>query len=313
MTDRSSPEFSLFGDLILSRRFDYRTLQVLESAMASKDVKSLSLSRSSLKSVLRSESVSAVQLFRHESLEKQLSVLEFFVRAFSLASDVESCLVMRYEALVLRELKSATCPWAQVSPDEWLTFAAQSLDNGFFTNAVKGCDYALSCLKKKDDENPSMIKKVVDNVEITRKVKKLRDVAISSASSGSVQAQAADYMRKKTQNNNIRKRQLPQHHTETQPLASTLFQNAIKKRHTLDSLLDLFKLLFKAYLVSFRVMNPTGLMALAHSLPFLQDSPVLDFQRTSFATLTLISQVGKRMQNVIMSFPELSHLENHGV
>ncbi|CAM8968011.1 unnamed protein product [Rhodiola kirilowii] len=151
--------------------------------MASKDVKSLSLSRSSLKSVLRSESVSAVQLFRHESLEKQLSVLEFFVRAFSLAGD--SCLVMRYEALVLRELKSATCPWAQVSPYEWLTFASQSLDNSFFTNAVKGCDYALSCLKKKDDENPSMIKKVVDNVEITRKVKKLRDVAISSASSGS--------------------------------------------------------------------------------------------------------------------------------
>ncbi|CAM8878831.1 unnamed protein product [Rhodiola kirilowii] len=167
----------------LKHRFDYRTLQVLESAMASKDVKSLSLSRSSLRSVLRSESVSAVQLFRHESLEKQLSILEFFVRAFSLAGD--SCLVMRYEALVLRELKSATCPWAQVSPDEWLTFASQSLDNGFFTNAVKGCDYALSCLKKKDDENPSMIKKVVDNVEITRKVKKLRDVAISSASSGS--------------------------------------------------------------------------------------------------------------------------------
>ncbi|CAM8906818.1 unnamed protein product [Rhodiola kirilowii] len=201
--------------------------------MASKDIKSLSLSRSSVKSVLMSESVLAVQLFKHESLVKQLSVLEFFVHAFSLAGDVEatSCLVMRYEALVLRELKSATCPWAQVTPDEWLTFVVQSLVSGFFSNAVKGCDYALSCLKKKDDENTSVVEKVVDNVEITRKVKKLRDMAISSASSCSFQAQAADYLRKKTQNNNNRKRQLPQHHTETQPLASDLFQNAIKKRH----------------------------------------------------------------------------------
>ncbi|CAM8906817.1 unnamed protein product [Rhodiola kirilowii] len=231
MTDRSSPESSLFCDLILSGRFDYHTLLVLESAMASKDIKSLSLSRSSVKSVLMSESVLAVQLFKHESLVKQLSVLEFFVHAFSLAGDVESCLVMRYEALVLRELKSATCPWAQVTPDEWLTFVVQSLVSGFFSNAVKGCDYALSCLKKKDDENTSVVEKVVDNVEITRKVKKLRDMAISSASSCSFQAQAADYLRKKTQNNNNRKRQLPQHHTETQPLASDLFQNAIKKRH----------------------------------------------------------------------------------
>ncbi|CAM8905768.1 unnamed protein product [Rhodiola kirilowii] len=233
MTDRSSPESSLFCDLILSGRFDYHTLLVLESAMASKDIKSLSLSRSSVKSVLMSESVLAVQLFKHESLVKQLSILEFFVHAFSLAGDVEatSCLVMRYEALVLRELKSATCPWAQVTPDEWLTFVVQSLVSGFFSNAVKGCDYALSCLKKKDDENTSVVEKVVDNVEITRKVKKLRDMAISSASSCSVQAQAADYLRKKTQNNNNRKRQLPQHHTETQPLASDLFQNAIKKRH----------------------------------------------------------------------------------
>ncbi|CAM8878809.1 unnamed protein product [Rhodiola kirilowii] len=154
----------------LKHRFDYRTLQVLESAMASKDVKSLSLSRSSLKSVLRS---SLYRLFSSSDtslLRSRLSVLEFFVRAFSLAGDVEA----NHNAFILRELKSATCPWAQVSPYEWLTFASQSLDNSFFYQCCQGkegCDYALSCLKKKDDENPSMIKKVVDNVEITRKVR----------------------------------------------------------------------------------------------------------------------------------------------
>uniref|UniRef100_A0A7N0V385 Uncharacterized protein n=1 Tax=Kalanchoe fedtschenkoi TaxID=63787 RepID=A0A7N0V385_KALFE len=231
MSDRSSPDFSRFYDLIRAGRFDYDALQVLESAMASNDVKSLCLSRSCLKSVLRAESASAIRHFRHESLEKQLSILEFFVRAFSLAGDVESCLVMRYEALVLRELKSANYPWAQVSPEEWLIFAQHSLDNGFFSNAVKVCDYALSSSKKKDDMKPNVVEMAAEAVEFTRRVRKLRDVASSSMSSRSVQAQAVTYMRKKTQNSNSKKRPLPQHHKEMQPLASTLYQNAIKKRN----------------------------------------------------------------------------------
>lgn len=50
---------------------------------------------------------------------------------------MQSCLVLRYEALVLREMKSVNSHWAKVSPQEWLTFAEQSFDNGFFSNAVK--------------------------------------------------------------------------------------------------------------------------------------------------------------------------------
>ncbi|KAK9271818.1 hypothetical protein L1049_002183 [Liquidambar formosana] len=48
-----------------------------------------------------------------------------------------SCLALRYEALVLRDLKSATYQWLQVSYREWLTFAEHSLDNGFYSIARK--------------------------------------------------------------------------------------------------------------------------------------------------------------------------------
>ncbi|RVW56884.1 hypothetical protein CK203_078495 [Vitis vinifera] len=48
-----------------------------------------------------------------------------------------SCLALRYEALVLRELKSTSYQWLQVSHIEWLTFAEQALDNGFYSVAAK--------------------------------------------------------------------------------------------------------------------------------------------------------------------------------
>ncbi|KAK7848217.1 hypothetical protein CFP56_005405 [Quercus suber] len=42
--------------------------------------------------------------------------------------DVESisCLALRYEALHMRELKSTSCQWLEVSYLEWLNFAEHS-------------------------------------------------------------------------------------------------------------------------------------------------------------------------------------------
>jgi hypothetical protein len=44
---------------------------------------------------------------------------------------------MRYEALVLRYAKYSNNLQLQVSREEWLTFAKDSLDNGFYTFASK--------------------------------------------------------------------------------------------------------------------------------------------------------------------------------
>lgn len=44
---------------------------------------------------------------------------------------------MRYEAFVLRDLKSASCEWLRVSHTEWISFAGQSLENGFYAVAAK--------------------------------------------------------------------------------------------------------------------------------------------------------------------------------
>jgi len=49
----------------------------------------------------------------------------------------QSCLALRYEALHMRELKSTSCQWLEVSYLEWLNFAEHSLDNGFYSIAGK--------------------------------------------------------------------------------------------------------------------------------------------------------------------------------
>lgn len=51
----------------------------------------------------------------------------------------QSCLALRYEALVMRDEKATAHPELQVACTEWLTFAEHSLENGFYsiTNQVK--------------------------------------------------------------------------------------------------------------------------------------------------------------------------------
>ena len=59
---------------------------------------------------------------------------------------------MRYEALLLRDAKYCNDLHLQVSRQEWLTFAKDSLDNGFYTIASKVVllsllSYNLCCRK----------------------------------------------------------------------------------------------------------------------------------------------------------------------
>lgn len=74
-----------------SRRFDEVTLGILEALLVSKDVKSSLEVRSSLKELMRSEFMCVIREISDRSVEKKLTVLEFFVRAFAFIGDFEVC------------------------------------------------------------------------------------------------------------------------------------------------------------------------------------------------------------------------------
>ncbi|XP_010257047.1 PREDICTED: uncharacterized protein LOC104597285 [Nelumbo nucifera] len=218
MPDSVAERISLFRSQLEKRRFDDESLRILEMVLVSKDVKSLLSVRWSLRELMRSEILHVIKEMSDKTIEQKLSVIDFFVRAFALAGDIKSCLTWRYEALVLREHKSTNHPWLQVSYEEWLNFAEISLDNGFYSIAVKGCEYALLSVQSNDIEDTQMV----------LKIKKLKNVAMSLIASQSVRAQTAEYLQKKrTQQDKSYSLQS----TNTQCLASFLFRNGIKKRN----------------------------------------------------------------------------------
>lgn len=57
-------------------------------------------------------------------------------------------MALRYEALVLRDLKSTSCEWLQVSHLEWLTLAEQLLENGFYAIAGKVKPFCVVLVNK---------------------------------------------------------------------------------------------------------------------------------------------------------------------
>ncbi|WVY92880.1 hypothetical protein V8G54_031968 [Vigna mungo] len=182
----SDEQLSFLRSLIHGRSFCDSTIRYLESLLVSKDVKSFIEVRSSLTDFLRSESLSVIRSIASKTVHEKLLVLEFFVRAFALVGDQQSCLALRYEALVMRELKSASCRWLQVLPEEWLRFVEDAVRNGFHAVAEKACENALSCLENNDDHKPGgdMVSKNLKSIisEITR----LRNCAMTSVSSRSV-------------------------------------------------------------------------------------------------------------------------------
>lgn len=71
-------------------RFDDGTLRILESVLVSKDVRSFLEVRSSLREFMRSESLSVIREIAEKNVEHKILILDFFVRAFALAGDVEA-------------------------------------------------------------------------------------------------------------------------------------------------------------------------------------------------------------------------------
>ncbi|XWS53382.1 hypothetical protein CRYUN_Cryun11dG0152500 [Craigia yunnanensis] len=220
-------QISVFRSQINNKRFNDDSLRILESILASKDVKLLFQLRSSLKEFIRSESVSVIRQIAVKTVDKQLSVLEFFVQAFAIIGDIESCLALRYEALVLREHKSRIQQWLQVSHLEWLNFAEQSQENGFYAIAAKACDYALSCLRR-NDAAELKTDESFEILQVTEEINKLKNSAVKLTASHSIQAQTAEYLRKKTTEKG---KPQPPICRKGPYAASTVYRNGIKKHN----------------------------------------------------------------------------------
>uniref|UniRef100_A0ACD5Y4E9 Uncharacterized protein n=1 Tax=Avena sativa TaxID=4498 RepID=A0ACD5Y4E9_AVESA len=149
--------------------------------------------RSVARRMIRERSAEAFAAAAVEEVGTRLSVADFFARAFALAGDVESCLATRYEALVLREAKYSDDPHLHVSDEEWLTFAQDSLDNGFYAIASKAFANALVHI------HPSHLKSTNSILKRDKinDIRGLQNLAKSLSAQRSVQAQSTEYMKRK--------------------------------------------------------------------------------------------------------------------
>ncbi|CAM0950505.1 unnamed protein product [Alopecurus aequalis] len=221
-----SDALSLFACRLSRRRFGDDELRLLEAALsAGGDVAAMLATRSEARRMLRDRSAGAFAAAAAEEVETRLSVADFFARAFALAGDVESCLATRYEALVLREAKYSDDPHLHVSDEEWLTFAQDSLDNGFYTIASKAFAKALVHIHPSHLESTNSVLKK-DKIN---DIRGLQNLAKSLSAQHSVQAQSAEYMKRKASsvsekcNTHPEKPKLP---------GNLMFRLGIKRRNT---------------------------------------------------------------------------------
>ncbi|KAL6577184.1 hypothetical protein OROMI_011460 [Orobanche minor] len=191
-------QISLFRSRIQNRSFDDVTLRILESILVSKDVQWLTKVESALKQFMKDESIFVFGEISQESVEIKLLYTDFMIRVFALIGDVESCLALRYEALVMREEKTTTHPGLQVTCNEWLNFAEHSLENGFHSiaNQVFACEKAL-VYSEANLVSQAKRNDFFHDVHAIKKIKRLKDVALLSISSQSVQAQTQSYLKRK--------------------------------------------------------------------------------------------------------------------
>ncbi|XP_020581864.1 uncharacterized protein LOC110025627 isoform X2 [Phalaenopsis equestris] len=227
MSRAAAEQISLFRSQIEDGSFSDVTLLILESVLVAKNMRALLEIRSSLQKLLRSKAKLVMDRIAAKSADEKLRVAEFFVKAFALVGDVESCLALRYEALVLRETKYYNYNGFRVSYQEWYTFAKDSFYNGYYAIAVKGFDSALSCFQsewKANENNVDFLLK--DN--IVDKIRKLRDEASSMISSSSVQALTSKYLKRKATEDDQR---CTLFSTNSQQAASSMFRLGINKRN----------------------------------------------------------------------------------
>ncbi|KAK9154024.1 hypothetical protein Sjap_001504 [Stephania japonica] len=211
-------------------RFDRGTLRILHSILASQHSARESEIRQNLIRFIRSQAKLVVEEeIADKSVEEKLLVLEFLVRAFALCGDVQSCLALRYEALILRhrECVSRSLDWLQVECGEWLAFAKDSLQNGYHAVAVQVCENALKSVQinhRSDSYDASA--RLVDQV------KELKDVAVELVASHSVQAQATKYLKNKKRREMQQDGKLDSEESKnSQASASSVFRDGIKTRN----------------------------------------------------------------------------------
>ncbi|XP_059302662.1 uncharacterized protein LOC132054707 isoform X3 [Lycium ferocissimum] len=173
MSTAVSQQISLFRSQIKNRRFDEGIFRVLESVLASIDLKSLDGVVSTLKQFMRHESLCIIEEIAEKSTEYKLLIVDFLVRFFNLIGDTEAC------------------------------------------------EKALLCFEMNIVDDPA-------NDFVIEKIKKLKDVAVTSASSKSVQAQTAEYFKNK---NILENSQGSYISVEAKSSGSTLFRDGIRRRH----------------------------------------------------------------------------------
>ncbi|GMH12783.1 hypothetical protein Nepgr_014624 [Nepenthes gracilis] len=212
----------LFRNQLKRRRFDGAALQILQSTLASKDVQSILELRLNLKEFLRSESVIAIREVAEKPLDHKLLILDFLVHAFAIVND--SCLALRYEALVLRESMSSSHQLLRVSHSEWMTFAEHAFDNGFYSIAGKACENALSCLQMVGVSKTHHSREIL---EVIGNIQRIKDAAVTLSATHSVQVQTAEYLKKNT----IRSLKNSSLCKETEYPASSSFRKGIKRRN----------------------------------------------------------------------------------
>ncbi|KZV25757.1 hypothetical protein F511_04818 [Dorcoceras hygrometricum] len=222
-------QISFFRSQIQNRSFDEGTVRMLESILASKGVKTHIGVKSALRLFMRCESLTIIREIAEEPIERKLICADFLIRVFAIIGDAESCLALRYEALILREQNAMSHPGLQVSFEEWQTLAEHLIEKGFYPVATKVCDKALICLETYHSAD-SKAEQFLQNMHAIKKIKGLKEAAVLSMSSQCVQTKAAEYLKQKTVEENTQ-------HSITYDIGkqcsgSSLFRSGIRKRNS---------------------------------------------------------------------------------
>ncbi|KAK8926326.1 hypothetical protein KSP39_PZI018539 [Platanthera zijinensis] len=220
-------QISLFRSFIEEGSYSDVSLRILETLLVAKDLRALLEIRSTLQELLRSEVTSVMARIAAKSTDEKLDIAEFFVKAFALVGDVESCLALKYEALVLRESKYYNNDDFRVSYQEWYTFAKDSLHNRYYSIAVKGFDSALSCFQSEHNTKGVTHDNHV-NDHIVDEIIRLRDEASAMVSSCSVQALTSKYLKRKSTEDGPKTNSFP---INPRPAASYMHRVGINKRN----------------------------------------------------------------------------------
>ncbi|WVZ54961.1 hypothetical protein U9M48_005686 [Paspalum notatum var. saurae] len=223
---------SLFASRLSTRRFGDDDLRVLEAALsAGADVPALLATRSAARRLLQAHATEAFAAAGPVPPDdaRMLAVADFFARAFALVGDVESCLAMRYEALLLRDAKYSNDHYLHVSREEWSTFAKDSLDNGFYTVASKAFANALAHINSSHPGHLDSTNSIEEEDKINN-ITGLQKMAKSLSAQHSVQTLSSEHMKRRASGVQEKDNLQPQPRKLKLP-GSSMFRLGIKTRN----------------------------------------------------------------------------------